>query len=402
MRILHVIDKLNVDGSKIHGPTRQIARRFQHYGPDYEVLICNLRGEDIGSEFLKKNGLSVLCLGRRKFDPFTLKDLLKVIKSWNPSILHLSGYGSWNFGRIAGVLTGHPVVVQEHFIGSKVPYYQIIADWSLQRLQHKGIAVSQQVKEFMVQKRFVDPKIIEVIENGIPLKKFRSVEKEDVLALKEKIGIPKAARVVGNIGRLATMKGQTYLLAAAERILQHERDVVFVIIGEGPLRKSLEFEAEQKGLSENVLFLGYQENISTFLAMFDITVISSIYGEGFTSVGIESFGAGTPVVITECSCVEGIYIDNVNVLAVPEKNSDSIADAVLKILRDDNLSQHLVANGFESVDPYDMPYVAKKYINLYENILELCDPPKKYIRPHFKSTVYKYSNQIEKGPERMK
>ena len=86
-RVLHVLDKFSVDGSKIHGPARQVSYRVPCYDPHrYEVLVCNMRNEDLASAELRMRGLTVVSLGRSKFDPRALTDLCRLIRQWKPSV----------------------------------------------------------------------------------------------------------------------------------------------------------------------------------------------------------------------------------------------------------------------------------------------------------------------------
>jgi hypothetical protein len=88
IRILHVMDKVSVDGSKIQGPARQIAYRVPYYDPDrYEVRLYNLRGEDPACDVLRRAGVEVVSLGRGKFDLRAFGDILEVIDEWKPTLI---------------------------------------------------------------------------------------------------------------------------------------------------------------------------------------------------------------------------------------------------------------------------------------------------------------------------
>jgi glycosyltransferase involved in cell wall biosynthesis len=367
IKILHVIDKLSVDGSKIHGPGRQISYRAPLYNPDrFEIVLCNLKNEDVSSDFLRKKGVRVICLDRSKFNPLIIYDLYRLISVEKPSLLHAHGYASWNFGRIAAKIANLPIVLQEHFVDDHMAFYQKFADYILKTLNGSGLAVSESVKDFMINGRYFDGNDIEVIWNGIPVDEFDSNKGK---ILKEKLGISSNTKVVGIVGRLAEMKGHKYFLLAAEYIVQKMDNTAFVIVGEGPLMNDLKSLALELQIDDRVFFVGYQENVSAYLSFFDVNVVASIFGEGFCSVGIESFAAGTPVVITDLPCFKGIYIDKQNVLMVPTKDYESMANAILNILHNKEVETKLTHNAKFDLNKFEIKNVAKFYEQYYVKTL---------------------------------
>lgn len=370
VKILHILDKLSVDGSKIHGPARQIATRADLYDPmRYELLVCSLRTEDACADFLKTKGLKVICLGRNKFDPLALLDIFRIIRRWKPSLLHVHGYASWNFGRVAGKLMHLPVIVQEHFVDEKMPGYQRAADWCLKGSHGKALAVSNSVKRFMIKDRYVRETDIEVIWNGISLDDFIRSSPLDVKALRKLLSISPNATVVGIVGRLAEEKGHKYFLRAAKQISQHMGHVVFIIVGEGPLGQDLRRLARQLGIYEQVFFVGYQEDVFAYLSLFDVSVVASL-SEGFCSVVIESFAAGTPVIITDLPSFRGIYKHHKNVLMVPPCDSDAMAAAIMHVLEHHEVAAELIRNGKKALSQFRMEDIAGKYIRVYDNTLQ--------------------------------
>jgi glycosyltransferase involved in cell wall biosynthesis len=370
IRILHIIDKVSVDGSKIHGPARQISYRVPYYDSMiYKIMLCNLRREDAACELLRKKGIEVISLNRSKFNPFTLIDILQIIKNWKPSLLHLHGYASWNFGRIAGKIVNVPIIIQEHFVDSKPPFYQRVTDRILKNCHHKALAVSDSVKEFMIDKRCIDDIDIEIIGNGVPTDNIRKISAQEIKTLKSKLEIPLNHKVVGNIGRLAKMKGQDYFIQAADIILKQRKDFNFIIVGEGPLNADLKEKVKKFGIDEYVKFVGFQEDVYKFLSLFDVAVIASIYGEGFCSVGIEAFAVDTPVVITDHAMVDKIYIDKENVLMVPKGDAEALAKAILKLFNDQKFRSEIIANGLKTLQICDSKSVAGKYLDCYAKIL---------------------------------
>jgi glycosyltransferase involved in cell wall biosynthesis len=367
IRVLHIMDKVSVDGSNIQGPARQLSYRAPYYKKHHvETLLCNLRAEASACNILRNSNVEVVSLNRGKFDIFVINELQKLVDEWKPDILHLSGYAAWTFGRLLRTGKGIAILLQEHFVDIKMPFYQKILDWMLRGRPAEGLAVSDSVRDFMHRERFVPLEKIRVIGNGIPLSRREMPDEAAVTALRKRYNIDRNSLVVGNLARLATMKGQRYFIEAAAEILDRYDNACFVIVGEGPLEGELKQLAEELGISEKIVFAGYQEDVYPFLRLFDVTVIASIFGEGFCSVGLESFSVETPVVITEHALVEDVYEDGRNCLVVPTANAQEIARAVLEILDHDEISQKLIEGGLRMVQQCDSESVADNYCAYYK------------------------------------
>jgi glycosyltransferase involved in cell wall biosynthesis len=367
------MDKVSVAGSKIHGPARQLAYRIPCYDQSrFTVRLVNLRGEDPACDILREAGVDTVSLKRSKFDLRALGDVRAQIKSWKPDLLHLHGYASFNFGRIAGRITGTPVVIQEHFVDENLPLYQRAFDFILRRNQAHALAVSEAVMRFMADERYVAEEEIEILGNGVPLRVLREkIGGCDRRAIMSRLGFPPECKVIGTMGRLAEMKGQLYFLEAASELVDvYGRGALrFVVVGEGPLRGTLQDKAVELGIADLVHFAGYQEEIAPWLSILDVGVIPSIFGEGFCSVGLEILAARVPLVITDLPCFKDVYRRDENVLMVAARDSSAIADNVKLLLEDDGLKQSLIKKSEATVDTYEINVIAKRYVELYQKIL---------------------------------
>ncbi len=370
IRILHIMDKVSVDGSKIHGPARQLAYRIPCYPPGrFQVMLCNLRREDPACDILRASGIEVVSLNTHKLNPFTLFAVMRLVRQWRPDILHAHGYAAFNFARVAGRLLGVPTVVQEHFVDERYPRYQQAIDFALRGWQDHALAVSDAVKDFMSGPRFIPAAQIEVLGNGVPTDRIKRPADARLAELRAQWGIPAGAPVIGTVGRLAEMKGQKYFLEAAARLADARPDARFVVVGDGPLAAELRAQAARPPLAGRVVFPGYQENAVEYLALFDVAVVSSIFGEGFCAVGIEAFAVGTPLVITNLPCFKDLYRPDANVLMVPPRDAPAMADAIAAVLDRPDLRARLVQAGRATLAEYAMDRIAARYVALYERML---------------------------------
>ena len=133
-----------------------------------------------------------------------------------------------------------------------------------------------------------------VIYNGIDTNKF-IFNKEDRYEYRKKNHISNTTKVILNIGRCTRQKNQHFILDRAKD-LQNE-DILFLIIGAGPLFKDLEKRLENENIA-NVRLLGQRCDIVKWLSAADVFIFPSLY-EGLGIVAIEAQTNGLPVISTD-------------------------------------------------------------------------------------------------------
>jgi len=234
--VLHVCDKFGVRGSSIHGVSRLFSWWFPRYDPArYEVSLCGLKRPEAATRWLEEQGIGVRHLGRGRFDPRILGDLVALARERGARILHVHGYAAADFGRLAARAAGAKLVLHEHFADPRMPAYQALADRLLRHRTDGAIAVSRSTREFLVHERFVPPERVRLIWNGAPLDEFAPAPRDRALHVRRELGFPDEALVVGSIGRLNAQKGHRFLVEAAGRLLPSRPRARVLIVGDGDL-----------------------------------------------------------------------------------------------------------------------------------------------------------------------
>jgi glycosyltransferase involved in cell wall biosynthesis len=209
------------------------------------------------------------------------------------------------------------------------------------------IAISTGVRDALTARGAVRPDRVDIVPSGIDPRRFRDGCRRD--GLKRELGLAPGAVVIGQIAALADHKGQRYLIDAAKLVAAAHPESRFVIVGEGELRGALERQIAATGLTGTVHLAGFREDIETFLAGFDLFVLSS-HMEGLGTSLLDAMWFGIPIVATRVGGVPDVIEDGVNGLLVAPRDPAALAQATLRLLADAGLRRRLGEEGRRTVE----------------------------------------------------
>jgi glycosyltransferase involved in cell wall biosynthesis len=195
-------------------------------------------------------------------------------------------------------------------------------------------------------------------------------------AVRDELGIPADAPVVGTVSSLNPMKGLEYFLDAAAKVAASRPDAWFVVVGGAPethlaYQERLRERAEQLALPSPVLFAGERVDVERWYPAFDVHLITSLpRSEGTTTTALEAQSCGVPVIATRVAALAEAVEDGVTGLLVPPERPDAIADAVLRLLGDEPLQARMGASGREAATKrFDADQVTDVYVQAYQAAL---------------------------------
>jgi glycosyltransferase involved in cell wall biosynthesis len=169
-------------------------------------------------------------------------------------------------------------------------------------------------------------------------------------------------------GRLSKQKNYPLLLKATFLALQ-ETPLRLVILGKGKDLANLKACAASLGISQQVAFLGFQENPYKYMARATALVSSSNY-EGFPNILVEAMACGTPVISTRCpSGPEEIITHGVNGLLAPVNDENALAAAMVDLLTNPSLQRRLAAGGRERAGDFRAEKVVREYEGIFGKTL---------------------------------
>jgi glycosyltransferase involved in cell wall biosynthesis len=289
-------------------------------------------------------------------------------------VLFCHGYKANLLGRPAARRRGIPAVaVSRGWTGEtwKVRLYE----WLDRR--HLGwmdrVVCVSEAQAAKVRKCGVRPARVEVIPNAVDVERFADPEPLYRQKLARYFRQPKS-RIVAAAGRLSPEKGFDVFLLAAERVLRSERDVGFVIFGEGPCRAALVDQITGLGLTGSVALVGFRTDLDRFLPFLDLFVLSS-HTEGMPNVVLESFAAGVPVVATAVGGTPEVVEDGASGYLVPPGDAAALADRIVDALSsEEHLRDMGLAGRQRVVDQFGFAAQADRYLDLIEALTGAAPP----------------------------
>ncbi|MGQ9759626.1 MAG: glycosyltransferase family 4 protein [Candidatus Methanomethylicaceae archaeon] len=175
-------------------------------------------------------------------------------------------------------------------------------------------------------------------------------------------------KIVLFVGRLVYEKGPHLLLEAASKL--RRSDLKFIFIGDGSMKPYLIDLSKKLGVAEKVYFLGHvtDEVLHAFYRLTSIAVFPSLY-EPFGIAALEAMGAGGPVIVSAVGGLDEIVQDGYNGLKFHSGSSDSLAEAIARLIDDQTLSRRLAENARGFLKDFTWDKAAKETIKVYESVL---------------------------------
>lgn len=239
------------------------------------------------------------------------------------------------------------------------------------RLSTRVLANSEGARANAIRVEHLPPDRVDVLYNGVDIDRFTRVPDP---ALRERLGIPPAAPVVGIVANLRPVKNLPLFLEAARIVAGQAPDTVFVLAGRGEQREQLARQAAGLGLAERVVFaadhLDEHDDIACLLPHFRIACLCSD-NEGFSNAILEYMAAGLPVVATDVGGIAEAVEHGQTGLLVPSNDAAALAGAILELLRDPQRCAALGRNARRRcAERFEIQHAVRQWERYYRKIAE--------------------------------
>ncbi len=333
-----------------------------------QPAMCGLRPwHPIGRRF-EAAGIPTQFLERNKWDPRGLTDVRRLMRMHDPDVVHLEGRKTLLAGRFAARQLGLPSIAHFHdMLPLSKPMRTLqrrLAPWTV-----KALAVSEAVRDFVIREFAIPPERIEVLYNGLDLRRFQAVDAVARARIRGELGIDGARPVIGLVGRMImAVKGQDVMLRAMRGILARRPDAILALVGDGPDLGACRTLAADLGVEHATRFTGHRDDVPDILAAIDIAAVPSMYDEGLGFVALEALAAGRPVVAFRSGGIPEIVEHEVSGIIVAKGDEAGLAEGSVRLLEDDELRRRMAASGRKRAGEFTLERHVTKLTAIYETV----------------------------------
>jgi glycosyltransferase involved in cell wall biosynthesis len=257
--------------------------------------------------------------------PSTMAQLISFARwcrSRRLAVLHACDFYANVFALPGAALAGVPLRIgsrRDLVLPGRSRAQHALQQWAY-RFAHRVVANSGAAAQ-QLQREAVPADRIVVVPNGIDLRRHAPAAPR------------RTRRIVTTVANLRPEKGHDVLLEAAALVLRQRPDVVFQLVGGGPMRDPLERQAADLAIDGAIRFLGHRDDVPEVLAGSDLFALPS-RSEAFPNGVIEAMAAGLPIVASDVGGIPEVVSREVNGLLVPVGDAMALAAALLALLND--------------------------------------------------------------------
>lgn len=351
LSVLHI-----VGSSKFGGGTMvvfSLARMAQEHGLKPAMLTDDpetmeaCRARDI--EVVEFHGLI------REIRPWTdisaVRRLSRLLKQRSDTIVHTHTLKGGLVGRAAAYKAKVPIIIH-HSHGfsfqDDAPLWRkkmiTVAERQASRWCDRIISVNQADIELAAKWKIGPLEKYIYVPNGINPKEIDSVQSMDKSALLKMIGAEADSFLMVVVARLFSEKGHPWLFEALKIICDKaSRPVHLLLLGDGPHRDIYLKQIKELGIDDCVHLMGYRTDCVAIEKACDLFVLPSLR-EGHSITILEAMAIGIPIVATDIRGINDSVGNEQEALLVRPRDSNALAQAILRILNNSAMAARLKAN----------------------------------------------------------
>jgi glycosyltransferase involved in cell wall biosynthesis len=342
---------------------RLAAPRMREHGWDLRVIT--ILGGGVLIDKLRFESVPVVELGLGQVKIATGINLIRVLTKDKPRLLHTHLYHAGLVGRVVGRIAGiHPIIVHQAGPEQRRTSLRTCLDRNTSWLVDQYLVPCNSVKRVLQTREHISTEKITVIPYGIETELFHHKTR-----LPETWPADLQVPIVGTVGRLAPEKGHSLLLDALANLLQRGKPFHAIIVGDGILKNELIERTKTLHLENHISWVGNQTNITEWLSLFDVFVLSS-HWEGTSLALLEAMDAGLPVVATDVGGNPDIVEDGRTGILVTPGNPQQLANAIDRLIDNPLLRQQMGRAGqIRCRENFDIDKIVDRLDTLYKKLL---------------------------------
>jgi glycosyltransferase involved in cell wall biosynthesis len=392
-RVLRIFNRLVVGG-----PVLNVTYLTKYMDPEFETLLVvgERESHEKSAEYLAEqlgiNFVSIKGMGRSlnpAADYFAYRQLKRIIKEFQPDIVHTHAAKPGAVGRLAAASEKVPVILHtfhghvfhSYFNPVKSKFF-INTERFLAKKSDAIIAISeQQKKELSVDFKIAPEEKFRVVPLGFDLDRFRTNQEEKRKKFRTEFHLNDDEMAIGIIGRLVPVKNHYLFMKAIKHVFNNtRRKVKAFIIGDGEARLDLENVAREVNIPFSteaaaehgypLVFTSWRSDVDAINAGLDIVCLTS-FNEGTPVSLIEAQAANKPIVSTRVGGIADIVVEGETALLANIKDTEMFCQHLLRLVEDDALRQTLGQNSHKHVmEKFSYQRLVSDMSQLYYELLQ--------------------------------
>lgn len=380
VRVCHVITRLELGGAQ-DNTLYTVSHLKEPFAPS---LLCGPGG--ILDEEAARLGMPVRFVPalQRRIRPHrdlaALAQLVRMFREDRPDIVHTHSSKAGVVGRLAARLAGVPRVVHTihgfgFHAGQPWPLRAslVAAERMAARATSHFIAVSSANLEAGIALGLFERERVTLIRSGVHLEAFESAARgaagrEARAALRRELGVAPDVPLVGMIACLKPQKSPRTFVEVAALVARRAPGAVFVLAGDGELRREVEDRIRDLNLSGRVRLLGWRRDVPRLMAALDVLLHTSLW-EGLPRVLPEAIAASVPIVATGVDGTRDILRDGETGIVCAPLDAAGLAAGVLRLLEDRPHAAALARRARAVLPEFDMDGMVRAQERLYLALL---------------------------------
>lgn len=327
IKVAHISTGLETGGAEV-----QLLRLLSSFDKNkFEMIVIGLDRDTYLGDRMRELGIPVHALNVKR-SPLAIFKGYKLLKEFKPDVIHGTMYEGGVVGSVfRNFLPGKPRVIWtsheplEHYDKEPLRKRLQLRLWGLMsKMPECMMYVSNLNMKQHLDWGFNNDKAM-VIPNGVDTTRF-SPDKAKGQIIRESLGIPKDAFVIGKIARFHQQKNHIGFLKSAALLSKQHEHIHYVLVGTNvdDSNEELTQLINELGLKDKVHMLGNREDIPDVVNAFDLATLTS-HGEAFPLTLGEAMVSEVPCVATDVGD-NGYIIDNTG-LVVPARDEQAMANA---------------------------------------------------------------------------
>ena len=334
----------------------------------YRAILCLFRPGWI-QEHTENRGVRTYVIPTQgMFDWRWVLRVKRLLKDEHVDLIHAHEFDANVQGTFVAALSGVPLVATVH--GKNYFWEKLRRRLAYQWVSRNAtmVAVSENLKQFIVEKVGVDSGHVKVVYNGVDL--LPHCGPADIDQCRKELDLPTGDQIVGVVGNLYPVKGHQYLIAAIPAVLAKCPNTTFIFAGRGQLEGELKEQVHQLGVAPKVRFLGLRQDIPRILAVLHAFVLPSL-SEGLSLAILEAMVAGKPVIATDVGGNPELVEDSETGYLVPSQNSQALADRLISLLMNrDRALQFGKVGQLRAQGQFSLRTMVREYQGIYDQCIE--------------------------------